>query len=234
MKKMTYKEFKEFIKTPKGKALAFFGVYLIFFIFIGLFARLGGSTLDRNYETGSSLEFSVASIINKNFKFNYKVVVDGVGNTYDGSSTQSASMFTVNNLDNYYYNGSGYFSNVGGIWINVNNPIVAGGLIESANIKTILENATYISKTEYDSGKKVYNYNISSASINKILENVDVDIEEIPNEIHVSVDSDKVVNEIKYNLDSYCKVKGLCVNTMEITLKYEGFGTVKEITSPLE
>ena len=51
---MTSKEFKEFIKTPKGKATMFFGAYLLFFIFIGIFARVGGtSNVNRKYETGS-------------------------------------------------------------------------------------------------------------------------------------------------------------------------------------
>ena len=49
MKKFNYKEFQEFIKTPKGKAVLFFGVYLFFFLFIAVMARSGGSTLDRKY-----------------------------------------------------------------------------------------------------------------------------------------------------------------------------------------
>ena len=65
-KKMTNKEFKEFIKTPRGKATMFFGAYLLFFIFIAIFARTGGtSNVNRKYETGSPLRFNINSILNK-------------------------------------------------------------------------------------------------------------------------------------------------------------------------
>ena len=101
-------------------------------------------------------------------------------------------------------------------------------------IKSLIEKATYISKTEYDSGKDVYNFKISSATISKLFEGVDIDAEEIPNEIIISVDEDNNITEVKYLLDSYCKVKEICVSNMNITLNYEEFGKVEEITSPLE
>ena len=36
---------------------------------IAILARSGGSTLDRKYESGSKYQFSIASIVNKNFNF---------------------------------------------------------------------------------------------------------------------------------------------------------------------
>ena len=99
---------------------------------------------------------------------------------------------------------------------------------------------TYLEISEVDSrlvaqiGKDVYNFKISSATISKLFEGVDIDVEEIPNEIIISVDEDNNITEVKYLLDSYCKVKEICVSNMNITLNYEEFGKVEEITSPLE
>lgn len=234
-KKMTNKEFKEFIKTPKGKACLFFGAYLLFFIFIGIFARTGGtSNVNKKYESGSPLQFSISSIVNRNYKFNYEVVVDGVTTTYEGSSTKTNSSFSKNGTESYYFNGSNYFTNTSGVWLNVSNPYMYYDFINSDNIDSLIETATYISKTEYENGSEVYNFKISSATINKLIEGNDLDVEEVPNEIVISVDDDNVVNEIKYTLDSYCKVKGTCVSGLQITLKYEDFGEVEEIVSPLE
>lgn len=233
-KNMSNKEINEFLKTPKGKAVLFFGAYFLFFMFIAILARTGGtSNINRKYEASSPLQFSLNSILNKNFKFNYEIVVDGVTTTYEGSSTKINSTFTVNN-NIYYFNGSNFFTNTSGVWLNVSNPYNYYEFINNENIESLLEKATYISKTEYDSGKDVYTFNISSATISKLLDGNDLDIEEVPNEIVISVDDQNNVNEIKYTLDSYCRVKNSCIMGLKITLKYENFGKIEEISSPLE
>ena len=233
--KMTSKEFKEFIKTPKGKAAMFFGAYLLFFIFIAIFARTGGtSNVNRKYETGSPLRFNINSILNNNFKYTYNVNVDGVSTVYSGSSTKVNSLFKVNDLNEYYFNGSNYFTNTNGVWLNVSNPINYNKFMDTNLIKSLIEKATYISKTEYDSGNDVYNFKIATATISKLFEGVDIDVEEIPNEVIVSVDEDNNITEVKYVLDSYCKAKNICKMGMNITLNYEDFGKVTDITSPLE
>lgn len=233
-KKFDYKEFKEFVKTPKGKAVLFFGIYAFFFLFIAVVARTGGSTLNKKYESGSKYQFSIASIINKNFNFDYEVIVDGVTTSYSGSSDQSTLSFLVNNTNSYYYNGSNYFTNNNGVWLNVENPFIGYNFMDTKNIQDILDASMYISKTEFDSGREVYNFNVSSASLNKLFENKDLDIEEVANEVTYSVNEEGIVDEVSYTLDSYCKAKNTCLNSMKITLKYKDFGKVAKITSPLE
>lgn len=234
-KKMSSKEWQEFIKTPKGKAMLFFGAYVLFFIFIALFARVGGSSnVNKTYENGSPLQFSLAGIASKNYKFNYEIIVDEVVTTYNGSSTQQNASFLINNLNEYYFNGNNYFTNTNGVWLNVENPVVYYEFMDFEKIQLLISQATYISRTEYDSGGELYNLKISSATISKLLEGVDLDVDEVPNEIVISVDEENNVDEVKYTLDSYCKVKSICTMGMRITLKYEDFGNVEEIVSPLE
>lgn len=225
---------KELMSTPKGKAIVFFGAYVIFFMIIAIFARVGGNNSNRVYESGSGYQFSLTNIESNNYKFNYKINVDGNLFEYNGSRTSNEALFSDNNLVDHYFNGDVYFSKINGVWINVSNPYKYSEFLDVENISKLLENATYVSKTTYESGRDVYNFSISSATISKLFENVDLDIEEIPNEIMISVDENNYVHEVKFTLDSYCKAKELCVNNMSIDLNYEQYGEVEEITSPLE
>jgi hypothetical protein len=232
---MTSKEFKEFIKTPKGKATMFFGAYLLFFLFIGIFARTGGtSNINKKYETGSPLRFNINSILNNNFKYNYAVNIDGLSTVYSGTSTKVNSLFKINDTYEYYFNGNNYFANTNGVWLNVSNPVIYSKFMDTNFIKALLDKATYVSKTEYDSGDDVYNFKIATATISKLFDGTDVDVEEIPNEISIGADEDNNITEVKYLLDSYCKAKNLCVSNMSVTLKYEDIGKIVDIASPLE
>lgn len=234
-KKESKNEIKELMKTPRGRAILFFGAYLLFFLFIAIFARTGGtSNINKKYESGSPLAFSLSGIEKSNYKFKYEVNIDGVISKYEGSSTINNSLFKVNGMIEYYFNGNNYFTNNNGVWLNAENPIRNYDFINNKNISKFIEKASYISKTEYDSGKDVYTFNISSATINKILANKDLDISEVPNEIIISTDDENNVTEVKYNLNSYCKVKKLCTNSMNITLNYDDVGDISDIASPLE
>lgn len=232
--KLIVKQIKELTKTPRGKAIVFFAAYLMFFVFLGIVVRVSSSSASNEPSETNDLQFNLNSILNSNYKFNYQITIDGSSDIYNGSSTENNSLFIKNNAYTYYYNGNNYFSNINGVWISVANPYSYYGFINASNISNFIKNATYVSKTEYDSGKNVYNYVISSATLSNIIDGILVDIEEIPNELIVVTDSDGNVNEIKYMLNSYCKVKGICFNEMNVVLKYEDFGNVTGINNPLE
>lgn len=225
---------KQLMKTARGRALLFFGAYLLFFIGIAIIARTGGSSNGTVYNTGESLKFSFSNIENKNYKFTYEIILDDVSYLYAGERTLNNERFVYNNLMEYYSAQNVYFVNNSGIWVNISNPYEFKEFMDIDNISSFVENATYISKTEYDSGRDVYSFKISSATMSKILENKDIDVEEIPNEILIGTETDNYVNEIKLKLDSYCKIKGYCINNMSVSLKYEDFGNINEIISPLE
>ena len=66
MKNEDLKKILDFIKTPKGKAVLFFAIYFIFFLFIGVVFKSSGSTslVDDN---NSSFDFNLESITNNNY-----------------------------------------------------------------------------------------------------------------------------------------------------------------------
>ena len=231
-KKNRNNKIKQLLSTSKGRAVLFFGAYLVFFLALMVFARVGGSNsrLDVNYNSNN---FNFNNIINNNYEFSYEVIVDDVSYLYKGSKNGSSERFTFNGVD--YYSKKGiYFTNKNGVWINIDNPYIYKDFFKVDNINSFIEQAIYVSKTEYESGKEVHTYILASASINKVLENSDLDVEEIPNEIILSVNEDGYVDEIKFKLNSYCKVKKICTNNLVIALSYDNFGNVAEIVSPLE
>lgn len=233
MKNEDLDKVRQFIKTPKGKALLFFGFYFIFFILIGTsFRGESSSGIESNSENNSSFDFNLKSITSNNFKFNYDIIVDDLVISYNGSKYDNKENFNIQEV-NYYKENENYFINTNGVWLKCENPYLYSQFYKSDNILSLLGNASYISKTEYDSGKNVYNFSLASATINKLFENNDLDIEEIPNEILVSVDEDGYVNKIKFKLDSYCKVKNICMNSMIVELTYDDYGKIEEIISPL-
>jgi hypothetical protein len=227
---------KELNKTPRGKAVLFFGFYMVFFIFIIIFVRVGSrnSTGSYEYEKGNSssnYNFDISGIANGNYKFTYTITVDGVDTVYSGEKYEDTELITYNN-NNYYRNGDNYFIN-NTLWIKSGNPYIYSDFLEYDNIANLLVAASYESKTSYDSGKEIYNFLISTNTINQLLNNINSDFSEEPNRITISSDEDKNINEIIYYLDSYCTLNKLCNSSLKIDLMYDDFGNVEEIENPI-
>ena len=227
-------EVKELLKTARGRAILFFGAYLLFFLFIGIFARTGEvSKVNQKYDSGSPLRFSIREIEKNNYKFNFEISVEDNISLYQGEIADGNSLFTNDELS-YYYNGQKYFTNKNDIWVAVDNPYIYYEFIDVNNINKLIENSTYISKTEYESGKVIYNFDISTSTIIRLLENKEIDVDDVTNSVILSVNEDNVVDEVKYNLNSYCQFKNICDGKMDMVLKYGNFGLIEKINNPLE
>lgn len=229
-------ELKELMSTPRGKAIVFFGAYLIFFIIIAVSARSGGGSSnpsDRVYETGNEKSFSMANIESNNYKYNYKIMIDDNYVTYNGIRYNNKEKFSCTNLAEFYKEDNNYFSNTSGLWIKSENPFIHDKFLDIKNINSLIENATYVSTTTFENGDIDYNFKISSASISKLFDNIDLDVSEEPNEIIVRTDETNYTKEIEFKLNSYCLHRSICTNKMSIKLSYSMVGEIEDITSPL-
>ena len=236
-------KFKEFIKlindlkkTSKGRAILFFGGYFIFFLVLIIVVRISGTnniSSSDDYEKGTPFQFKVNNIVNNNYAFNYKVNLDGVVYNYVGEKYNNTEQFTLNDKS-YYCEGDKCFINNSGLWVKCDSPYIYSYFFDILNIKNIFEKATYVSKTEYDSGKTSYNFLISSNTLNSMIDNMFTDIEEEPNEIVINTDEDNYVNEIKFKLDSYCINNNSCSKNLDIELYYDSYGQIEEFKSPLK
>lgn len=229
------KDFFDNIKDSKnGKIIVFFGVYLLFFIGIFCLIKFGGNKdyLTQKYERGNKGLYDNEGILSNNYYFNYKVKIDGVVHDYYGKKYDNVELFKYNNHD-YYRNVDNYYINNNENWSKVDRPYLLYEFIDIENSGNLLDDAYLLSTNKSGDMVKSYTYLVSSNSINKFLYNIDSDYDEVPNQIILEVDDKKNVNKITFKLNSFCKLKNVCQNDLEIELSYEMFGEVKKIDNPL-
>lgn len=224
------KQFVNLIKklnsTPRGKSVLFFGFYGIFFIFLFIAMAVGrgsGYSLDN---LGNSSNFSLESIYNNNFEFSYKVSIDESIYMYTGKRYNDKESFIFNNLE-YYNLDDDFYQRTGDSFIETVNPYVYSDFMKVDNIQEFINLATLNSKTEYENGDFVYNYKISTTSIVKKIEDIDIDIDDLPNEISVCI-SNGNIKSIEFNLNSYGLFKGISNDKFVITLSYFNQGEVSD------
>lgn len=223
---------KEFKKTKYGNVILFFGFYLIFFIVIICLVRFNGRDGYRmqDYEKGRPKGFDSSSIMNKNFYFDYNVTLDGVNHNYYGKKKDDIESFKYNTND-YYRNGEGFFIK-NDSWTNCNNPYVMSELIEPESIVKIIGGSSFSTKEVEDDKKYIYNYLISTNTINKLIYDVDSDFDEVPNKLTIVVDMEARYQMVTIELNGFCKLTNKC-NELTIKNKYEMFNSVKSIDNPV-
>lgn len=230
------KKIKEMKKTSKGRAILFFGFYFIFFLGIAILARMGprnNNYVDNNNSGSNNNSLGISLIEQGNYKFNYNINIDGINYNYVGDKSNNSELFTVNGVG-YYKNNDTYYTNASGNWLMSEDPYLFKDFLDIKKIDSVFSGATFISKTEYETGEVTYSYKILSANIVSELEGINIDIEEIPNEIMFTTNSNGDIYKIGIVLDSYGKYKKICNNTFTITIDYSDFGKVNEIVNPID
>ena len=231
--------FNKLKSTPRGQALLFFGGYFFFFLFIMLIVRImgSGSTVGKTYDEAKGYGFSVVNITEDNYSFNHSVLLDGVNSNYKGTRKDGEERLVLsNNLGTYDYYGKGidYFNNKSGLWIKSDNPYLFSEFFNIENVTELVNKAKLDYKTDYESGKKIYNFLITSTTIHNYFDGNDMDIADDLNEIVIHVDENNFVEKFEFKLNNYCKAINACVDELKITLEYDEYGEIKEITSPLD
>ena len=221
---------KEFLKTPRGKGLAFFGFYFLFFLFIAILSRSGGSSKSlkaSDFEQGNSKPVYVESLNLKNYEFIYTVTIDQNVYQYKGQRYLNKMLFEYNN-QKYYYDGEKYYKQ-DGKWIECEDSLAFRDLLNLDQVNLLLDVASYESMTTYESGKINYNYLLSSNTIFSVLKGINTDYFEEPNSIIVGVNEDNIVEKVSFQLDSYGYFSQICSNKFMISVEYDNFGGIEEI-----
>ncbi len=231
---------KQFLKTIKevwndsrGRAFLFFGFYFFFFFILILMIRGGHhqSTDNQNYETGKKYSISFQELLDKNYSYSYSEVLDGNTFTYDGKKNGEEELFQL--LDSrYYFDGKDYYIKEEQ-WKKSENPFLLSDLFDVEKIVSLIESSTYESVTNYESGREVYHFLISSNTINQVIYGINSDYMEEPNKIVVSVNEKKQVDGISFYLNSYCTLHQLCSKSFDIKISYSDYGKIEKIESPI-
>lgn len=219
---------KELRKTERGKGILFFAFYFVLFavLFIILGINKNNTLTEKEYEPGNDYLFDTSLIGDNNYHFTYTITKDNVKYVYDGKRYGNTELFKYNNKE-YYYDGNKYYLDKK----EVDNPYLHSEILNFNNFLLLIEAATPEYKTAYQSGSTKYGFQISSDTINKIINNKETDIGDNPNTITVTSDEDNRVTDIDYDLDSYCLKNSLCKTNLEIELSYDQFGEIKEIVN---
>ena len=228
---------KELRKTDKGKAVIFFAVSFVVFLFLGILARTTGThPVETNVNENYSHDVSIDELLDNNFSYVYTVEVDGKKYTINGKINENVEEFEFSNdtnTVNYYRSGENYYVKNNEVWEKGNVPLELSKFFKTKDLNSIIKKSTLDSKTDYKSGKVNYNLLVSTNTINKILDKQNTDFDDEPNEISVSFDENKKVENIDLKLKNYCISNGICSNDLNMRLEYDDIGKIGVIKNPL-
>ena len=221
-----------FLKTPRGKAVLFFGIYFIFFIGLAIFSRVAGTGNSITPQLSvSPYTYSLEQIANHNYHYQYQYLIDGSTLTFEGDRNNNKSLFS-DGVISYYQKDDLFMKSQDGLWIKCDNPYIFPLLLDDSVLNTIISSATYVSKTELATGEEEINLQITTTTLVKILDGLDVDLDDPVNTIQLKKDSSGEVVEVRYDFTSYALYHGRCSSSFQLILSYSNFGNVKEIQDP--
>lgn len=221
-----------FLKTPRGKAVLFFGIYFIFFIGLAIFSRVAGTGNSITPQLSvSPYTYSLEQIANHNYHYQYQYLIDGSTITFEGDRNNNKSLFS-DGVISYYQKDDLFMKSQDGLWIKCDNPYIFPLLLDDSVLNTIISSATYVSKTELATGEEEINLQITTTTLVKILDGLDVDLDDPINTIQLKKDSSGEVVEVRYDFTSYALYHGRCSSSFQLILSYSNFGNVKEIQDP--
>ena len=225
--KKFWKLIKELNSTPRGKSILFFGFYAIFFVVLFIIIAVGKNShynLDDIYDNTNNISFSS---IDSNFEYSYKFYIDNNIYIYDGKRKDNEEMFVFNNVEYYNKNGDFYYNNGTG-YVEAESPYIYREFMDVDVIKKLIDVSSFSSKTEYENGDMMYSYKITTSTIIKELDDIDTDIDDVPNEISIYVSNDGNIKSIKFNLNSYGLFKRISMSKFEVELNYFNHGEVSD------
>ena len=205
------------------KAWVVLGAYFIFFIVIIFSIRSNQTKNDNLNQNNSNLPFSISKIKSNNYDFKYTVDFDDNIIIYQGKNYQNNSLFTVNDLDTYYKEGEVFFKKENEVFVNSDNPYKFSELRNIDVIEKILNQAKLDSHTIYEDSTKIYNYQITTDTLEKIFNNRDIDTDLAVNKITVYVDKLNQASKFTFDFSSYANYKSYILSKGIVEVEYSNF-----------
>ena len=236
-KKNSYLEgLKNLSKSSRGKAILFFLFYFIFFFIIISFVRSNyASNSNNTIDSTVRTEYKLDKIENSNYHFTREENINGVVTNFTGdkNDNKTEGVMTVNDIFINYF----IYDNINLIKTTDKYEVTSelyhfSKITDDNNIEKILERSTLISKTEYETGNISYNYEITTNTIDSIINNTNIDIADIPNKITLETNEEDEVIKVTYDLSSYATYINGIPSTTIITINYSNFGEIEDLEIP--
>lgn len=242
MKKKEEKQTNEYIefikklwKNKRGKALVFFIFYIVFFAIIIASANGNSQEVNNTSKNNIRANYNIEMIEKGNYHFIREENINGNIITYvgDKSNDKTKGLMTTNNIIKEYF----IYGDI--TLIKENNTYHASSSLYNFNnitkddmIKKILNKSILLSKTEYELGNTIYNYQISTTTLEEMISNQKIDIDDKPNDIIVETNDKNEIVKIAYDLSSYSTYKNNKPQDIKITISYSRYNEIEEITIP--
>ena len=236
-KKNSYLEgLKNLSKSSRGKAILFFLFYFFFFFIIISFVRSNyASNSNNTIDSTVRTEYKLDKIENSNYHFTREENINGVVTNFTGdkNDNKTEGVMTVNDIFINYF----IYDNINLIKTTDKYEVTSelyhfSKITDDNNIEKILERSTLISKTEYETGNISYNYEITTNTIDSIINNTNIDIADIPNKITLETNEEDEVIKVTYDLSSYATYINGIPSTTIITINYSNFGEIEDLEIP--
>lgn len=241
-KKKEENKYIKFIKnlynSRRGRAILFFVFYFVFFFVLISLIRTNYSSnnhINISNDNKVNTEYKLDGIESGNYHFTREENINGIITKFTGdkSDEKTEGIMTSNNIFYSYF----IYDNINLIKTIDKYEVTSelyhfNNITDDNNISRILKKATLISKTEYETGNILYNYEITTNTINKIVNGKEIDIADIPNKIALETNEEDEVIKIAYDLSSYATYINNISTTITIAIDYSNFNEIKDIEIP--
>ncbi len=218
--KITVKSIWKWLRSDKGKKYSFVIFYLFFFIFLFVIVSFPNNTeSDNNNQTikeETSLLFKTSNIEEDNISFNYLVKINDDTTNYLVNKDNNDIKVEYNDEIYSYYYEDGILKPASDTDFDIFYQ-----LLDVYEVKRIIKSSKFISKTEYNDGTFIYNYEIDNETLSSYLNTLVLD-SSLNNNIKVTVKDDKVFS-ISFDLTNLINNSNLLtaeVSLYEINLNY--------------
>ena len=229
---------KDLYKSKRGRAILFFVFYFIFFFCLISLIRTNYSSnndIDTSNDNKVNTEYKLEGIETGNYHFTREENINGIITNFAGdkSDEKTEGVMTSNNTFYNYF----IYDNINLIKTTDKYEVTSelyhfNNITDDNNISRFLKRATLISKTEYETGNISYNYEITTNTIDEILNGTNIDIADVPNKITLETNEEDEVVKITYDLSSYATYINNTPSITTITINYSNFGEIKDIEIP--
>ena len=231
------KFFKELSKNKRGRALLFFLFYIIFFVILISMIR-GSYNETPNFDNNNSninAIYKLDGIENGNYHFTREENINGEITNFTGDKADNRieGVMTTNNLFYNYF----IYDNINLIKLTDKYEVTTdlyhfNNIIDDNMIENVIKKSTLISKTEYETGNTSYNYEITTNTLDNIINNTNIDLDMPVNSISLETNEDDEVIKITYDLSSYATYINNIPTTTTITINYSNFDRIENIEIP--
>ena len=229
---------KDLYKSKRGRAVLFFVFYFIFFFILISLIRTNynsNNDIDTSNDNKVNTEYKLDGIENGNYHFTREENINGVVTNFTGDKNDDkieGVMTSNNTFYNYFIYGNINLIKTTDKYEVTSELYHFNNITDDNNISKFLEKAYLVSKTEYESGNTSYNYEITTNTIDSIINNTNLDIADIPNKITLETNEEDEIVKITYDLTSYSTYINNMPPTTTITVSYSNFGEIEDIEIP--